>query len=90
MLKKALELHGLKESVSDPCVFLRGDFIVLYYVDDCILLSPKKGVIDEFIKSLETGPEKFVSWMRVIFSDTLELRLVNYRMDLVLNLLNHI
>ena len=34
--------------------------IVLCYVDDCIILSPKKEIIQDFITSLETGPEKFV------------------------------
>ena len=60
MLKTALEARGLKESVADPCVFMRNDLIVLCYVDDCIILSPKKQIIDEFIASLETGPENFV------------------------------
>ena len=60
MLKKGLHLRGFQESVADPCVFLRDNMIVLCYVDDCILLSPEKGVIDEFLVSLKNGPEKFV------------------------------
>ena len=59
MLKKGLEDRGFKESVADPCVFLRKDMIVLTYVDDCILLSPSKETIDNFILSLKDGPENF-------------------------------
>ena len=59
MLEKVLEARGFKESVADPCVFLRGDTIVLVYVNDCILLSQNKTTIDEFITSLKNGPEIF-------------------------------
>ena len=59
MLATALRDRGFKEA-SDPCVFLRHDMIFLTYVDDCILLSPKKETIDAFISSLKNGPEKFV------------------------------
>ena len=59
MLANALRDRGFKEA-SDPCVFLRHDMIVLTYVDDCILLSPKKETIDAFILSLKNGPENFV------------------------------
>ena len=34
--------------------------IILRYVSDCILLSPKKETIDAFILSLKNGPENFV------------------------------
>ena len=34
--------------------------IILCYVDDCILLSPNKEIIDEFLISLKHGPEQFV------------------------------
>ena len=60
MLKKGLQRRGLQESVADPCVFLRDNLIVLCYVDDCILLSPKKEIIDEFLVSLKHGPEQFI------------------------------
>ena len=33
--------------------------IVLTYVDDCILISKETSVIDEFIQSLQNGPENF-------------------------------
>ena len=60
MLRTGLKSQGFKESVVDPYVFLRNNMIVLCYVDDCILLSPSKGVIEEFILSLKNGPENFV------------------------------
>ena len=59
MLKKGLQLQSFQESVVDPCVFLRENMILLCYIDDCILLSPKKGVVDEFLVSLKNGLEKF-------------------------------
>ena len=59
MLKKGLEERGFKESVADPCVFMKEDMIVLVYVDDCILLSQNKTTIDDFITSLKNGPEGF-------------------------------
>ncbi len=57
MLKKALENCGLQESVADACVFFKKDMIVLVYVDDCILISNQASIIQDFIKSLEDGPE---------------------------------
>jgi len=60
MLKKGLQRRGFQESVADPCVFLRENMIILCYVDDCILLSPKKEIIDEFLISLKHGPEQFI------------------------------
>ena len=59
MLAQALRDRGFKEA-SDPCVFLRHNMIIITYVDDCILLSPKRAVIDEFISSLQNGKENFV------------------------------
>ncbi len=68
LLKTSLVSRGFKESVADPCVFIRKDMIVLVYVDDCILISRKSDVIDEFILSLIEGPEKFA------FTDEGDLR----------------
>ena len=41
-LKGALENQGCVESLSNPCVFIGKDMIVLVYVDDCILISKSK------------------------------------------------
>ena len=58
-LKTALEDRGSVESLSDPCVYIRNNMIVLTYVDDCILISKETSVIDEFIQSLKNGSENF-------------------------------
>ena len=48
------------EPLSDPCVYIHTDMMVLTYVDDCILVSEDGSVIDEFIASLTDGPDKCV------------------------------
>ena len=58
-LKAALEARGFVESLSDPCVFIGKPMIVLYYVDDCILISKDKSTIAYFIASLKHGSENF-------------------------------
>ena len=59
-LKKAFEDRGFVESLSDPCVFILEDMIILVYVDDCILISKETPVIETFISSLKAGTENFV------------------------------
>ena len=34
--------------------------ILLTYVDDCIIVGPSMVYIDEFVKSMEVGPENFM------------------------------
>ena len=51
-LKEALLVRGFTESISDPCVFLSKDLIMLVYVDDFILISKDDIAIPNFIKSL--------------------------------------
>ena len=48
------------ESLSDLCVFISKEIIILVYVDDCILISKKAFVIQKFISSLKAGTEDFV------------------------------
>ena len=43
------------ESISDPCVFIFKDMIILVYVDDCILLSKDKLPMKIFVQSLKDG-----------------------------------
>ena len=38
---------------------MKKGMITLCYVDDCILISDKKQMLDDFIHSLENGVEKF-------------------------------
>ena len=37
-LKTAFEDRGFVDSLSDPCVFILKEMILLVYVDDCILI----------------------------------------------------
>ena len=41
-------------------MFIRNNCIVLIYVDDCIVISLEKQVIDAFVKSMQNVPEKFI------------------------------
>ena len=52
-LAAALESQGYKPSEHDPCLFIRGDSLVLVFVDDCIICSKSQTVIDSVIKRLE-------------------------------------
>ena len=40
-LKTDFEDRGFVESLSDLCVFISKEMIILVYVDDCILISKK-------------------------------------------------
>ena len=60
-LKTAFKDRGFVESLSDPCVFISKDMIILVYVDDCILISKETLVIQKFISSLKVGTEDFVT-----------------------------
>ena len=44
-LKTDFEDKCFVESLSDPCVFISKDMIILVYVDDCILISKEDLVI---------------------------------------------
>ena len=53
------------ESLSDPCVFILKEMIVLVYADDCILISKEALVVQKFIISLKSGTDDLVfmeSW----------------------------
>ena len=56
-IKTAFEDIGFVESLSEPCVFISKEIIILVYVYDCILISKNAF---EFISSLKTGTEDFV------------------------------
>ena len=59
-LKTDFEDRGLVESLSDPCVFISKEMIILVYFDDCILISKEALVIQKFISFLKSGTEDFV------------------------------
>jgi len=52
-LKQGLLHHGFRQSVVDPCLFLRHDCILVVYVDDCLLFSKEASVLDALIDSLK-------------------------------------
>ena len=58
-MKKVLEHRGFRESKAGPCVFMKKGMIILTYVNDCILIVNKKEILDQFIRSLSNGIEKF-------------------------------
>ena len=55
-----LENHGFVPSSVDPCVFFNKGYIVLTYVDDCIIVADSMHWIDALLKSLHGGDENFV------------------------------
>ena len=60
MLQRGLKDRGFSPSSVDPCVFIRDNCVILVYVNDCIIISKDKKVIDRFVKSMTTGKEGFV------------------------------
>ena len=52
-LRNALLKRGFTQSRIDPCVFVKGNLIFITYVDDCILLCPDEGPINDTISSLK-------------------------------------
>ena len=70
------------------CV-LHHDVIVLTYVDDCILLSPKKEIIDDFILFLKNGSEKIAFKDEGTMERYLGVEIQKLGMDLDLLCLSH-
>ena len=58
--RTAFEDRGFVESLSDSCVFISKEMIILVYIDDCILISKKAFFIQKFISSLKAGTEDLV------------------------------
>jgi hypothetical protein len=52
-LKAALEAEGLKQSVSDPCMYIGDGMVILTYVDDVLFFSADSAKIDTKIKAIE-------------------------------------
>ena len=50
LLFKAFKKFGLKQSAIDPCLWLRSDFFLICFVDDCGLCFKDASVLDEFIQ----------------------------------------
>ena len=58
-VKEAFEDRGLVDSLSDPCVFISKDMIILVYFDDIIFISKEYFTIKKFIYSMKDTPESF-------------------------------
>ena len=52
-LKKGLISRGFKQSEVDPCLFIKGQTILILHVDDACLCGPNKREIQDIIKSLQ-------------------------------------
>jgi hypothetical protein len=51
-LTKGLLANGFRQSVHDPCLYLRSDCIMIVYTDDCLIFAREHSTIDTLIKSL--------------------------------------
>ena len=54
----AIQVETVAEFVQTgrPCLFFRNEVVLVVYVDDCLIFSPKKERTDEVVKELA---EKF-------------------------------
>ena len=52
-LKKGLIERGWSQSEIDPCLFTKNGILLIVYVDDAILITPHKSLIDFEINSLQ-------------------------------------
>ncbi|KAL7575276.1 hypothetical protein ACA910_001801 [Epithemia clementina (nom. ined.)] len=50
---------GFAPSKIDPCLYYRGQVILLVYIDDCVLFSPKKTDLAAVIKEMQDSSRKF-------------------------------
>ena len=46
---------SFKQSVHDPCLFLRDDSIIILYMDDCCIFSHNIAIIDDLIATLRSA-----------------------------------
>ena len=53
-LRAGLLKRDFVQSQVDPCLFYKKDLILIIYVDDCIIMTPKPELVDEFIASMKT------------------------------------
>jgi len=48
-LTQGLLWEGFKQSVVDPCLFLKSDCILIVYTDNCIIFSREDATIDALL-----------------------------------------
>ena len=77
-LKSGLVDRGFKPSEIDPCLYYKKGMIILTYVDDCIIVSTEMKKINDFMKSMQNGPENFaLTDDKEIWTSFWELKLNN-------------
>jgi len=52
-LRDGLLARGFKQSLIDPCLFIKDDIICLIYVDDTIFFAKNQEIIDDMISNLK-------------------------------------
>lgn len=53
-LHESLLARGFKQSSIDPCLFIRSNCIIVFYVDDCLLFAKEDSILDSLISSLQS------------------------------------
>jgi histone deacetylase 1/2 len=97
ILTEFLTMQGLKQCVSDPCVFHGGDMMVIVYVDDVIISTLEKEAGDKLVREIqevfEIGDIGPVDWylgiafddrgtsMRLSQKDYVKKMLTKYQVD---------
>jgi len=51
-LFKALLADGFLHSALDPCLLMKEDIIIIFYVDDAGIMAKNKGIVDAFLDRL--------------------------------------
>ena len=51
-LTEGLETVVFKANPSDPCIFTRGTYIIIFYVDGCIIISNTKEEVDAIFEEI--------------------------------------
>ena len=46
--------YGFRQSLIDPCLFIREDFFLLTYVDNILCFARDKKMLDQVVKDMET------------------------------------
>jgi transposase InsO family protein len=54
-----IDKSGFVTSDIDACLFLKKDLLVIVYVDDAIICSPKKEIVDKFLLALRSNEYDF-------------------------------
>jgi hypothetical protein len=51
-LDAGLKALGFRQSTTDPCLYLRKDYIMVVYTDDCLIFAPENDTINTLVASL--------------------------------------